>query len=175
MARSRVQGDYEAFLGNQIRVAHRAFLQSPDARRIAIPIIGRRNMQFLTQSDRERGFIDVSLEELQGEFDYSVRLDSTMRNDPTVQLARTASGYNLLGGFQSKDLNQVYYHERIAELSGEDPEQAVLALDVAQQHAKMTAGPVDPNAAPPAQPDMGPASTAQQGLPDLALLRGGAG
>lgn len=174
MARSRVQDAYETFLSNQIRVAHRAFLQSEDARALVIPIVGRRNMQFLDESDRELGFVKVSLADLQGEFEYSVKLDSTLRNDPSVQLARTASGYNLLGGIQSKDLNQVYYHERITELSGEDPEQAVLGLDVAKKVAEMQAGITPDQAAAQPAPDMGPASTAQQGLPDLALLRGGA-
>lgn len=174
-SRTRVQERYESYLGNQIRAAHRAFLQSPDARSLIVPIIGRRNLNFLTESDRENGFIKVNLSELQGEFEYAVRLDSTLRIDPTAQLARTASGYNLLGGFQSKDLNQVYYHERITELSGEDPEQAVLGLDVAKIVAQQAAG-VTPEQAAQQQaqaPDMGAVSTAQQGLPDLAALTGG--
>lgn len=172
-SRTRVQERYETFLGNQIRAAHRAFLQSPDSRRLVVPIIGQRNLNFLDQSDREKGFIEVDLESLQGEFEYAVRLDSTMRIDPTVQLARTASGFNLLGGIQSKDLNQMYYAERITELSGEDPEQAIVGLDIAKRVADIQAGVNPDQQAPP--PDMGPVSTAQQGLPDLTAIRGGLG
>lgn len=173
-SRSRVQERYETFLANQIRCAHRAFLQSPDSRDLIVPIIGKKNLNFLSQSDRDNGFIKVNLEDLQGEFEYSVRLDSTMRNDPTVQLARTASGFNLLGGIQSRDLNQMYYAERITELSGEDPEQAILGLDIAKRVAEMQAG-INPDQQAAQAPDMGPVSTAQQGLPDLTAIRGGMG
>lgn len=172
-ARSRVQERYEAFLANEIRVAHRAFLQSPDARNLVIPIIGKRNLDFMQGFDASNGFITVSLEELQGEFEYAVKLDSTMRIDPAVRLQKAATAYNLLLGPQNKDLNQNYFYEEILDSAGLDPEQGILNFEVAAQTAKNAAGIPPEQQAPP--PDMGVASTAQQGLPDLTAIRGGLG
>jgi hypothetical protein len=173
-SRSRVQERYEAFLGNGIRVAHRAFLQSPDARKLMIPIVGKYNYDFTTTADRDNGFIEVDISELQGEFEYAVKLDSTLRVDPMARLQKTATAYNLLGGIQNKDLNQNYWYENIIDASGGDPEQAILSFDVAAEVERMNQ-PVDPEAQPVPQPDTGLAATAQQGLPDLTAIRGGMG
>ena len=131
IARGRLQERYEEFWKNIITVMHRTFLQSDQARSLVIPIVGKKNLDFLTADDRAQGFVEVSLRDLQGEFSYDVKLDSTLRTDPNTELARTITGYNVLGGVESQMLNQQYYHERITELSGSDPQQAVVSEQVA--------------------------------------------
>ena len=169
MSRGRTQEKFEAYWANIIRVAHRAFLQSEDARNMIVPIVGAENLNFLQQSDRERGFMSVNIADLQGEFEYAVRLDSTLKIDPAVQLSKTASGFNLLGGVQSQLLNQRFYHERITELSGEDPQQAVVGEQVAEGLAQQQQGMEEGGGG---GGDMGPVSTAQQGLPDIRAIGG---
>ena len=168
MSRGRTQEKFEAFWANVIRTTHRSFLQSEDARQMIVPIVGAENLNFLDQSDRERGFLTVNLADLQGEFEYAVRLDSTLKIDPAVQLSKTASGYNLLGGVQSQLLNQRFYHERITELSGEDPQQAVMGEQATNEMARQQQGAEGEGASQ----DMGAVATAQQGLPDIRAIRG---
>lgn len=135
IARGRLQERYEEFWKNVITVMHRTFLQSDQAREMVIPIIGKKNLDFLTADDRAQGFVTVGLKDLKGEFSYDVKLDSTLRTDPNTELARTITGYNVLGGIESQIANQNYYPERIAELSGADPEQAVVSERVRNQMA----------------------------------------
>jgi len=168
MSRGRTQEKFEAFWANVIRTTHRSFLQSEDARQMIVPIVGAENLNFLEQSDRERGFLTVNLADLQGEFEYAVRLDSTLKIDPAVQLSKTASGFNLLGGVQSQLLNQRFYHERITELSGEDPQQAVMGEQATNEMARQQQGAGEEGASQ----DMGAVSTAQQGLPDIRAIGG---
>ena len=165
MARARNQEKVESFWSNIIRVAHRAFLQSEDSREMIIPIIGKENLNFLSKSDRAQGFLKTTLKDLQGEFDYAVKVNSTMKIDPAVELAAVVTGYNTLGGVQSKLLNQRHFHERIVELTGEDPQQAILGEDVAEG-VKKQGGDEGPTEAPAA-------AAAQQGLPDISLVGGG--
>lgn len=132
VSRGRTQERYEGFWSNVIRVSHRTFLQSEDARALIIPIIGKTNLQFLDEADRENGFVNVSLEDLAGEFSYSVKLDSTLKTDPNTELGRFATGYNLLGGVQSKLIDQRAAHEIIMELAGQDPQRMVIDEKTAQ-------------------------------------------
>ena len=131
LMRGRTQERFEDFWTNVIRVQHRTFLQSEDSRSLIVPIIGQNNLDFLTQQDRENGFVSLDLADLQGEFSYTVKLDSTLRQDPNTEFARKATAYNLLGGVQSQLLNQRYFHEDLTELSGCDPQQAVTSEQVA--------------------------------------------
>jgi hypothetical protein len=140
IARGRLQERYEEFWKNIITVMHRTFLQSEQARQMVIPIIGKRNLDFLTADDRAQGFVTVDIADLQGEFSYDVKLDSTLRTDPNTELARTVTGYNVLGGVQSQIANQDYYANRIAELSGADPEQAIVSEQVRNQMAAQSQG-----------------------------------
>jgi len=140
IARGRLQERYEEFWKNVITVMHRTFLQSEQARQMVIPIIGKRNLDFLTADDRAQGFVTVDIGELQGEFSYDVKLDSTLRTDPNTELARTVSGYNVLGGVESSMANQDYYANRIAELSGADPEQAIVSEQIRNQMAAQQQG-----------------------------------
>lgn len=133
IARGRTQERFESFWTNIIKVSHRAFLQSEDSRNIILPIIGKNNLDFLSSADRENGFIEVKLKDLQGEFSYDVKLDSTLRTDPNTELGRLATGYNLLGGTKSQMVNQRFYHERVAELTGADPQQAIVSEQIAQK------------------------------------------
>lgn len=170
VSRSRTQEQFEGFWSNIIRVSNRTQIQAPSGRRRLIPVIGRENFTFLSEADRSNGFIEVDPSDLAGEFEYAVKLDSTMRLDPEVELARLATGYNLGQGPMSKLWNQRFYHERIAELSGADPVQAVLG----EQMAAATAEIERNQAAPASEPDAGMVSAAQQGLPDLRAIQGGA-
>lgn len=170
IARSRTQERFESFWANLIRVSHRTFLQSEDAREMVLPIIGRENLDFLTQDERQAGFITVTLADLQGEFSYDVKLDSTLRTDPNTELARVSTAYNLLGGVQSQLLNQRHWHERITELGGEDPSQAVIGEQVAGQMAQQSQ-PGEESPAP-----TGVESAAQQSAGQgLKAVLGGAG
>lgn len=168
IARSRTQEQYEDFWANKIRVSHRAYLQSPTSRTRMIPIIGQSNFAFLDAADRANGYINVSLDDLQGEFEYGVKMNSTMRIDPEVELARLASGYNLMLGPQSQLANQRYYHEEIARLTGADPLQAIMGEKEIEAMAAANQASGTPEGT-----DMGPTSTAQQGLPDLRAIQGG--
>lgn len=170
VTRSRTQEHFESFWSNVIRVSNRTLLQSPSGRKRLVPIIGKENFAFLTEADRANGFIQIDPSELQGEFEYAVKLDSTLRLDPEVELSRLATGYNLMGGINSKLVNQRFYHERISELSGADPVQAVIG----EQMAAATASIEQSQAAPASEPDAGMVSAAQQGLPDLRAIQGGA-
>ena len=172
IARNRNQEKVEGFWENIIKVSHRSFLQNSDAREQIIPIIGRQNLNFLTQSERADGFLKTSLGEIRGEFDYAIRANSTMKIDPAQELAAVTTAYNTLGGQQSRMLDQRYFHERILELVGEDPLQAVLSEEVLQRQNQIEAQQSQDSDGGGA-PDGGPAAAAQQGLPDLRSLSGG--
>ena len=75
--KSRNQSKFENFWVDIIRAAHRALLQTEDSREFFIPIIGELNTTFLTQGEIAQGFVQAGLEQLQGEFDYGVKLNST--------------------------------------------------------------------------------------------------
>lgn len=168
ITRTRTQEKFEDFWTNIIRVSDRAYDQSPRAGARSIPIIGTANYQFLTAEDRQRGFIVVAPDDTRGEFEIGVKLDSTLRIDPAVELAQISTGFNLLGGIQSQLVNQRYYHERIAELTGADPAQAIMGEEATQQMAQQSAA-----SGQGAETDGGVVSTAQQGLPDLRAIQGG--
>lgn len=140
ITRSRTQEKFEQCWTSTIRLAHRTLLQSEDAREMMIPIIGQTNLDFLTPEDRQAGFVTVRLEDLQGEFSYDVKLDSTLRTDPNTELGRLATAYNLGGGAQQPLWNQRFFFERFAELGGADPSQAVTSEQVANQMQQNAAG-----------------------------------
>jgi hypothetical protein len=148
IARGRTQERFEAFWANMIRVSHRALLQSDDARQFVIPVLGKQNLEFLGAADRENGFIKVSLEDLQGEFSYDVKLDSTLRTDPNTELARFGTSYNLLGGKDSQMINQTFAHQRIMELGGADPQQAIIDEKTQAKMAENAQGSGEEGAAP---------------------------
>ena len=176
VARGRTQERFEAFYTNIIKTSHRAFLQSEESRSIVLPIIGKNNLDFLTAADRENGFIEVSLDDLQGEFSYDVKLDSTLRTDPNTELGRLATGFNLLGGTKSQLMNQRFYHERITELSGADPQQAVMSEKMVQiLQAQQQAAEQQGQGGEAPAPD-GVEASAQQGASGgLQAILGGAG
>jgi hypothetical protein len=165
MMRSRNQDKVETFWSNIIRVAHRTLLQSDDARSMFVPIVGQENLEFLTADERAQGFTEINIGDLGGEFDYAVKLGSTMKLDPAHELQAVVTGYNTLGGVQSQMLNQRHYHERITELTGEDPVQAVVGEQVAEQMASQQGEGEGAG-------DSGAVAAAQQGLPELALAGG---
>lgn len=172
LARSRNQEKIEGFWQNIIRVSHRSFLQNPESRERLIPIIGEDNLNMLAQSDKEQGFFETSVGDLLGEFDYAIRANSTMKIDPAQRFASKATLYNLLGGTQSKLLNQRYFHETLAEEAGEDPRQAVMSEEVIAQQQQADQGGEGGEGA---GQDAGGAAAVQQGLPDLATIPGGRG
>jgi len=133
LAKSRVQEKFEGFWVDIIRASHRALLQTEDSRNYFIPIIGEENTAFLTQGEVAQGFIEASLADLQGEFDYGVKLNSTTPLDPGAEFAKVQAAYNAVGGTQSQLVKQVHAHRRLFELAGEDPEQWILENDVATQ------------------------------------------
>ena len=140
IARGRTQERFEQVWGNALTVMHRTFLQSEQARKFILPIVGKQNLDFLAASDREQGFIKVGIGDLQGEFSIDVKLDSTLKTDPNTELARFTAGYGLLGGVESRMVNQAYAHERVAELSGMDPQQAIVDEKTRNQMAQQAEG-----------------------------------
>ncbi len=131
LARSRVQGKFEDFLVDVIRSAHRALLQTEDAREFFIPIIGEQNTLFLTEDEIAKGFIQVGLEDLQGEFDYGVKLNSTTPLDPTAELAKAAQIYQIIGGEKGQMTDHNFVQKRIVQLGGEDPESWIIPEEIA--------------------------------------------
>ncbi|GEM_PF-6175676 len=140
VARGRTQERFERFAANVTSVMHRTFLQSEQARAFILPVIGKQNLDFLTADDRANGFIEVTVDQLQGEYSYDVKLDSTLRTDPNTELARFVTGYNALGGVESQLVAQRYAHERITELSGMDPQQAVVSEQTGNRMAEDAQG-----------------------------------
>lgn len=133
LARSRVQGKFENFWVDTIRAAHRALLQTEDSREYFIPIIGEQNTLFLTEGEIAQGFVKVGLEELQGEFDYGVKLNSTTPLDPAQELAKVDATYRAAGGAEAQDLDHIFIKKRLFELAGEDAERAVVSREVSEE------------------------------------------
>lgn len=172
VARGRTQERYEQFWANVLQVMHRTFLQSEQGRKLVLPIVGKQNLDFLNKSDRERGFVEVGIEDLQGEFSIDVKLDSTLKTDPNTELARFTAGYGLLGGPESQMVDQRYAHERVAELSGMDPQQAIVGEQVAGQMAANAQGEEGEGQG---QGDAVPAAAVNAASRGLTPVMGGAG
>ena len=170
LARGRNQDKVEALWSNIIKVSHRAFLQSPEARQIIVPIVGQDNMDFLDASDKEKGFIATTIKQLQGEFSYGVRINSTLKIDPAQEFSLAVTGYNILGGVKGTLINQRHYHNIITEMSGQDPLQAVMSEQNVQKQTE--------NQQPGEEGQGGGGggggaeAAAQQGLPEIGLVGG---
>ena len=133
LARSRVQGKFETFWTDTFRAAHRALLQTEDAREFFIPIIGEQNLLFLTEGEIAQGFVQVGLEGLQGEFDYGVKLNSTTPLDPAAEFTKLNTVYQAVGGPEAELVDHNFIQKRLFELAGEDAERAVVPPEVAQE------------------------------------------
>ena len=133
VARSRVQGKFENFWVDIIRASHRALLQTEDSREFFIPIIGELNTTFLTQGEIAQGFVQAGLEDLQGEFDYGVKLNSTTPLDPAAEFTKFNAAYQAVGGPEAQLVDHQFAAKRIFELAGEDAERLVVSPQVAQQ------------------------------------------
>ena len=168
MARSRVQGKFESFWVDVIRASHRALLQTEDAREYFIPIIGETNTMFLSEGEIASGFVKAGLQDLQGEFDYGVKLNSTTPLDPAAEFVKVDSIYKAAGGGQADDLDHTFIKKRLFELGGEDAERAVIPREVSEEMGKQNPGGAEGGAgggAPPGQ---------SNGGPDLQGIVGGA-
>jgi len=165
IGRSRTQSAFEAFWVDIYRTSHRAMLQVADARKLFIPIVGEENMLFLTQGEAAQGFVEVAISDLAGEFDYGVRLNSTLPNDPAAEFAVLAKFYEIIGGPQAPLANHVLIQRQLATLAGQDAQRMIVDQQVAEQIGQ------DPEAqgAPGANAGAAP----QVGVEDLEGLTGG--
>jgi hypothetical protein len=162
LARSRVQGKFENFWVDVIRAAHRALLQTEDARAFFIPIIGEQNTLLLNEAEIDQGFVEASLEDLQGEFDYGIKLNSTTPLDPAAEFTKANILYTTLGGPKAELVDQVFMQKRLVTLAGEDAERVIVPQEVAQKMGE--ANPESDATSTPAQ---------SQDVPNLAQVIGG--
>lgn len=165
VSKSRIQAKFETFWTDVIRAAHRALLQTEDSRSFFIPVIGEANTLFLTQDEIAQGFIQVGLEDLQGEFDYGVKLNSTIPLDPAAELAKLIQVNQAAGGPNDPLLDGVYFRKRIYGLAGEDAERLVVSREVANQMGQQPEAGGESAASPQVQPN----------VVELAGVNGGAG
>jgi hypothetical protein len=133
MAKSRIQSKFESFWTDIIRAAHRALLNTEDARPFVVPIIGEGNFLFLQESEVQAGFVKATLSDLNGEFDYGVKMNSSTPIDPGAEFAKVAAFAQVTNGFQNPIVNPVHLGKRLATLAGEDAQQLVVDQRVAQQ------------------------------------------
>lgn len=150
IARSRVQAKVENFWVDVFRAAHRALLQTEDARNFFLPIVGEDNLMFLTEGEIAQGFVEVGMKDLQGEFDYGVKLNSTTPLDPMAEFTKVAQAYSIVGGPQSATTDHIHVQKRIWTLAGEDSEKTTISREVANQMgAEGGGGESDPSNQPP--------------------------
>lgn len=133
MAKSRIQGKFESFWTNIIRVSHRALLNTDDGRNFIIPIVGEENALFLQQNEIQQGFVKATVKDLSGEFDYGVKLNSTTPIDPGAEFVKVAQLNQALGGQQNPIVDPVHAATRMVILAGEDSQKWVVDRKVAQQ------------------------------------------
>ncbi len=105
--RSRNQGPFEDFWAEIAKVSHRAMIQTEDPRKFIIPIIGEQSSTFLKQDETQQGFVEASVEDLKGEFDYAVKVGSTLALDPSELLRRQSIVLQTLQPLQTLDVFQV--------------------------------------------------------------------
>lgn len=165
VSKSRIQAKFETFWVDIIRAAHRALLQTEDSRSFFIPVIGETNTLFLTQGEIAQGFVEVGLEDLQGEFDYGVKLNSTIPLDPAAELAKIIQVNQAAGGPNDPLLDGVYFRKRIYGLAGEDAERLVISREVANQMGQSPEAAGESAGSPQVQPN----------VVELAGVNGGAG
>jgi len=144
--RSRVQSRFEAFLVDEIRYTHRAMLQTEDPRRFIIPIIGEENSTFLTQGDVAAGFVEAGLGDLQGEFDYGVKMNSTLPHDPAAEFNALHLAVQASASATDPLIRPVPIRKRLFTLAGQDAEQMVVGEEVAQQMGQNNPEAAAPNA-----------------------------
>ena len=133
MAKSRIQGKFESFWTNIIKVSHRALLNTGDGREFIIPIVGEENALFLSESEIQQGFVKATTKDLFGEFDYGVKLNSTTPIDPMAEFVKVASLNQSLNGLQNPIIDPVHAATRMVTLAGEDSQKWVVDKRVAQQ------------------------------------------
>lgn len=133
MAKSRIQSKFEAFWVDILRASHRALLNTEDGREFIIPIIGEQNFLFLSESELNRGFVTASLRDLNGEFDYGVKMNSTTPIDPSAEFAKVAQLGQVLNSQQNPIVNPVHAAKRLVTLAGEDSQLWVVDPRIAQQ------------------------------------------
>lgn len=165
--RARNQEKVENAYANMIKVAHRAFLDSPESRQLLIPIVGRDNLDFLDQEEIDRGFVAVDSSSIKGEFEYNVRLNSTMKVAPEEELRITMLGYNAMGGTDSQIWDQEYYHRKVANLTGQDPENAMMSREQLQQLQTDAQASGDPAGGTGGEAGVGPAVQGISAVPDV--------
>jgi len=153
MSRSRTQAKFEAFWTNIIKVSHRALLNTNDGREFFVPIIGEQNTIFLLESELQQGFVKASVRDLQGEFTYGVKLNSTTPIDPGAEFVKVASLNQTLGAAKNPLVNQVHSMTRLVTLAGEDAQKWIVseqqAVQMGQQGMQGEQG--DPGQAPTAE------------------------
>jgi hypothetical protein len=133
MAKSRIQSKFEAFWVDVLRAAHRALLNTEDGRQFIIPIVGEQNFLFLSESELQNGFVTASLGDLNGEFDYGVKMNSTTPIDPSAEFAKVAQLGQVLNSQQNPIVNPVHAAKRLVTLAGEDSQLWVVDPRIAQQ------------------------------------------
>lgn len=127
MSKSRIQSKFESFWVNNIKVAHRAVLNTEDERPFIVPLLGQENFTFLTEPEVQQGFVKATLAELNGEFDYGVKLNSTTPIDPGAELAKFGAALQMTTMVGQNPLVQpVPALNRIFSLAGEDSEKLVM-------------------------------------------------
>ncbi len=154
MSRSRTQGKFEAFWTNIIKVSHRALLNTNDGREFTIPIIGEQNTLFLEASEIQQGFVKASVRDLQGEFTYGVKLNSTTPVDPGAEFVKVGQLGSMLGLGKNPVVNNVHAYTRLVTLAGEDSQRWIISEQQAAEMGK------DPAVAQGEQGESGQAPTA---------------
>lgn len=134
--KSRVQEKFELFWKNIITVSHRAMHQIRDDRKIMIPLLGEESNDILTADDRSAGFARTTIDELRGDFDIAVRLNSTLPLDTSMQFAKAAAVYNLLGGPQATMVDQLNSQRDLVDFAEQDPNRWIITADQAKRMAQ---------------------------------------
>lgn len=129
--RSRNANPFEQFWIDIIRVTHRAVMQTEDPRRFTLPIFGMANAGFLTTEERNAGSITASIRDLEGEFNYGVRLGSTIV-DPDLDLRRGIAVYQALGGDKATVWDQLKWAQFMLDKADLNPNLAMTSEAIRQ-------------------------------------------
>jgi hypothetical protein len=130
--KSRTQSRFENTWVEVVKVSHRALMQVQDDRSFVVPIVGQENASFLTQDEVASQFVKASISDLAGEFDYSIKIDSTLPLDPGQDYAKAASFYQIAGGPQSTLVQQQAALAHLAQLANLDPTKWVVPPEQVQ-------------------------------------------
>ena len=163
--KSRIQAKVEEAWTEVARISHRAMLQVEDDRKFVVPIVGDEEQEFLSQSEVEQGFATVTLGDLQGEFDYFVKANSTLPLDMNAKFVRAAGVYQAVGGPQSSLVNQREVVRDLVTLADQDAYRWVPGREQMKQQAQMESAQTEDAAG-------GEAQVAQNSLAPLMALQG---